>query len=86
MPSSFLSRTSSAIASTRFALFTWYGSSVTTICDLLVRLLLLDHGARAHHDLAAARLEVVLDPGAAVDEAAGREVGTLDELRGSRPT
>ena len=34
MPSSFLSRTSSAICSTSRALFTWYGSSVTTICDL----------------------------------------------------
>ena len=35
IPSSFLSRTSSAICSTSRALLTWYGSSVTTICDLL---------------------------------------------------
>ena len=36
MPSIFLSRTSSAMFSTRRALFTWYGSSVTTICCLLL--------------------------------------------------
>jgi hypothetical protein len=34
MPSSFLSRTSSAMFSMSFALLTWYGISVTTICDL----------------------------------------------------
>jgi len=33
-PSIFLSRTSSAMLATRLARFTWYGSSVTTICDL----------------------------------------------------
>ncbi|MNT34050.1 hypothetical protein D3C72_1700070 [compost metagenome] len=32
MPSSFFSLTSSAIFSIRRALFSWYGSSVTTIC------------------------------------------------------
>ena len=47
----------------------------------LVRgLLLLDHRARAHHDAAASRLLIILDARAAVDVAAGREVGTLDEL------
>ena len=35
IPSSFLSRTSSAMLFTSVALFTWYGISVTTICDLL---------------------------------------------------
>ena len=35
MPSSFLSRTSSAMSLTSFALLTWYGSSLMTICDLL---------------------------------------------------
>ena len=80
MPSSFLSRTSSAMSSTSSRLLTWYGSSVTTICDLFERLLLLDHRARAHDDAAAARLLVVLDAGAAVDEAARREVRALDEL------
>ena len=35
MPSSFLSRTSSAMSLDRASrLLTWYGSSVTTICDL----------------------------------------------------
>ena len=61
-------------------LLTWYGSSVTTICDLFDDLLLLDHRARAHDDAAAARLLIILDARAAVDVAAGREVGTLDDL------
>ena len=61
MPSSFLSRTSSAMFSISFALLTWYGISVMTICDLFDDLLLLDHGARAHDDAAAARLLVILD-------------------------
>ena len=49
--------------------------------DLLLAgaFLLLDDGAGAHHDLAAPGLEVVLDALAPVDEAAGREVGTLDQ-------
>ena len=47
----------------------------------LVRaLLLLDHRAGAHHDLAAATLLVILDAGAAVDVAPGREIGSLDQL------
>jgi hypothetical protein len=33
MPSTFFSPTSSAIRSMSLALFTWYGSSVTTICS-----------------------------------------------------
>ena len=80
IPSSFLSRTSSAMFSTQ-------PRAVDLVRDLgdddlrLVRgLLLLDHRARAHDDAAAARLLVILDPLAAVDVAAGREVGTLDEL------
>ena len=35
IPSSFLSRTSSAIDDTSVERFAWYGSAVTTICDLL---------------------------------------------------
>ena len=42
--------------------------------------LLLDHRTRAHDDAAATRLLIILDAGAAVDVAARREVGTLDEL------
>ncbi len=61
MPSSFLSRTSSAIFSISFALLTWYGISVTTICDLFGSLL-LDHRTRAHDDRAAARLCTALMP------------------------
>ncbi|MND04277.1 hypothetical protein D3C83_244750 [compost metagenome] len=37
MPSIFLSRASSAMSSTSFALLTWYGISVMTICDLPLR-------------------------------------------------
>ena len=84
MPSSFLSRTSSAMSFTSFARLTWYGSSVTTICDLFDDLLLLDHRARAHDDLAASRLLIVLDAGAAVDVAARREVRALHQLARSR--
>src|SRR6185503_135185 len=41
---------------------------------------LLDHGARAHNDAAAPRLLIILDPGAAVDVAARREIGAFYEL------
>ena len=34
IPSIFFSDASSAMALTRFSLLTWYGISVTTICDL----------------------------------------------------
>ena len=61
-------------------MFTWYGSSVTTICDLFDAFLFFDHRAGAHDDAAAARLLIILDAGAAVDVAAGREIGTLDDL------
>ena len=44
------------------------------------RLLLLDHGAGAHDDLAASRLLVVLDAGTTVDERAGREVRARYQL------
>ena len=42
--------------------------------------LFLDHRARAHDDAPATRVLIILDAGTAVDVAAGREVGTLDEL------
>ena len=44
------------------------------------RLLLLDHGPRAHDDAAAAGLVGLLDALAAVDVPAGREVRALDHL------
>ncbi len=47
---------------------------------LVRRFLLLDHRARAHHDAPASRLLIILDPRAAVDVRAGREVGALDVL------
>ncbi len=53
---------------------------------LVRRFLLLDHGARAHDDLAASRLLIIVDPRAAVDVAARREIGTLDELAQISPT
>src|ERR1019366_6487946 len=45
---------------------------------LVALLVLLDRGAGAHDDLAAPRLDVVLDPGLAVDVRAGREIGAAD--------
>ena len=41
----------------------------------------LDGGAGAHHEAAAAGLVGVDDSGAAVDDAGGREIGALDELQ-----
>ena len=71
--------TSSAMSVTSFALLTWYGSSVTTICDLFEDSF-SSITARARITMrAAARLLIILDAGAAVDVAAGREVGTLDQ-------
>ena len=71
--------TRSAIFSARRALFTWYGSSVTTILFLPLRAL-FDLGDRADLERAAAGLVGVADALAAHDRGAGREVGALDEL------
>ena len=55
---------------------TWYGISVTTICSRSPRAGdLLDLHARAHDDRAATGALRLLDAAAAVDEAAGGEVG-----------
>ena len=71
--------TRSAIFSASRALFTWYGSSVTTI--LFVPFWLSSICVtRAHAHRAAAGLVGVADALAAHDRAAGREVRALDEL------
>src|SRR5436305_401042 len=79
IPSSFPSFTSSAMSVMSLALLTWYGSSVTTIWDLLEDSF-SSMSARARIDASASGLLVILDSGAAVDVSAGREVGTLDQL------
>ena len=93
MPSIRLSLTSSAIFSSRLALLTWYGSSVTTIAVRSPRDL-LERDLGAHDDPAAAvgvhladgvdrlplagqRVALLLE---AEDRAAGREVRALDVL------
>ena len=57
-----------------------YGSSVTTIARLAAAQL-LDVGAGAHDDAAAAGAVRLADPVAADDDRAGREVGALEVLR-----
>ena len=79
MPSSFLSRTSSRdlLHEPRLVhLVRQLGDDDLRLVALFV---LLDRGARAHDDLAAPRLDVVLDPRLAVDVRAGREIGPVDE-------
>ena len=56
------------------------GKLVDHDLGLVRALLLFDYRPRPHDDSSAASLLVVLDSRAAVDVAAGREVGSFDEL------
>ena len=84
MPSSFFSFTSSAIFSISRALFTWYGSSVTTIAS---RPLLVDSRSRPCARMRTRPRPVRyagMDAGDAVDDARGREVRARDVLASAR--
>ena len=80
MPSSFFSWTSSAMRSSRFFLFTWYGISSTMIAWRWPLVDVLEMALGAHHHPAAAGAVAVAHAGGAVDDAGGREVGRRDDL------
>ena len=85
MPSISLLRTSSAMRSSRRALFTWYGSSVTMMAWRPPTLSMSSKlRARADRQAAAAGAIGGGDFGGAVDDAGGREIRArhvLHELR-----